>query len=137
VAPLFDPARAPDLLDAPDRDRWQQPARVVRALRLRPGDAVADIGAGSGYLLPHLSAAVGPAGRVYAQEIQDAFLPALRRHARALSNVRVVLGTADDPRLPAGGVDCFVLLTVYHEVQRPVAFLRRCTGTRGRAPASR
>ena len=124
VAPLFDPARAPDLLEEPGRDVWQQPARIVRALGLRPGNVVADIGSGSGYLLPHLSRAVGATGRVYAEEVQAEFLPALRRQAGTLPNVRVVLGTASDPRLPQSGVDCFVLLTVYHEVQQPVAFLR-------------
>lgn len=128
VAPLFDPELAPALLDEPGRDKWQQPQRIVRALRLRQGDVVADIGAGSGYLLPRLSRAVGASGRVYAQEIQGGFLPPLRRHARMLPNVRVVLGTADDPRLPPGGTDCFVLLTVYHEVQRPVAFLQTLRG---------
>jgi len=82
------------------------------------------VGAGSGYLLGHLSRVVGPTGVVYAEEIQRGFLPPLRRRARRLPNVRVILGTADDPRLPAASVDCFVLLTVYHEVERPVQFLR-------------
>src|SRR5688500_5429049 len=68
VAPLFDPALAHSLLEGPERDRWQQPERIVRALGLRPGDTVADVGAGSGYLLPYLSRAVGPTGTVYAEE---------------------------------------------------------------------
>lgn len=106
------------------RDRWQQPARLVRALSLRRGETVADIGSGSGYLLPHLSHAVGPRGTVFAEEIQADFLPALRRRARLLKNVRVVSGTAADPRLPRGRIGCFVLLTTYHEVQKPVEFLR-------------
>ncbi len=134
-APLFEPWRAPELLEGPDRDRWQQPARVVAALELQPGDTVADIGAGSGYLLPYLSRAVGPSGRVYAEEIQEAFLPALTRLARQLGNVRPVLGTDADPRLPSEGVDCLVLLTTFHEVADPVAFLRalrRCARTAGR-----
>jgi len=125
VAPLFSPALAPSLLETPARDRWQKPAQIVRALQLRPGGVVADIGSGSGYLLPYLSRAVGPKGIVYAEEIQEDFLPALQRRAAALGNVRVVQGLPDDPRLPAGTLDCFVLLTVYHEVQQPVAFLRK------------
>lgn len=123
ASPLFEPALAPELLDTPSRDRWQQPERLVRELRLQPGQTVADVGAGSGYLLPYLSRAVGPSGRVYAEEIQAGFLPALRRRATSLRNVHVVLGTADDPRLPAHSINCFVLLTVYHEVERPVPFL--------------
>lgn len=124
-SPLFDPSLAGALLEGPERDRWQQPDRIVRALGLQPGDTVADIGAGSGYLLPQLSRAVGPTGRVYAEEIQAEFLPALQRHAQTLRNVRVVMGTAEDPGLPARAVDCFILLTVYHEVEDPVALLRR------------
>jgi predicted methyltransferase len=124
AANLFEPERAPELLEGPARDRWQKPAQLVAALRLKPGEAVADIGAGSGYLLPHLSRAVGPAGTVYAEEIQEAFLPALRRHAERLGNICVALGTPDDPNLPPERVDCFVLLTVYHEIERPSVFLR-------------
>jgi predicted methyltransferase len=123
-SPLFEPAFAPTLLDSPERDRWQKPAEIVRALNLERGQIVADVGAGSGYLLPYLSRAVGPHGTVYAEEIQKEFLPKLRRKAKELKNIRVVMGAADDPRLPPGGIDCFVLLTVYHEVQQPVAFLR-------------
>ncbi|MFN3652798.1 MAG: class I SAM-dependent methyltransferase [Armatimonadota bacterium] len=124
ASPLFDPARAHALLDDPMRDGWQLPDRIAAALELAPGATVADLGAGSGYLLPHLSRAVGPTGTVLAEEIQPEYLPALRKHAERLGNVRVVLGTADDPRLPEGSVDCFTLLTVYHEVERPVPFLK-------------
>jgi predicted methyltransferase len=124
VSPLFDPSQAQTLLEAPDRDAWQKPDEIVAALNLQPGETVADIGAGSGYLISRLSRAVGASGTVYAQEIQKEFLPALQRRAKPLGNVRVILGTADDPRLPERSVDCFVLLTVYHEVQKPVEFLR-------------
>jgi ubiquinone/menaquinone biosynthesis C-methylase UbiE len=124
VSPLFEPSQAETLLEAPDRDAWQKPDEIVAALKLQPGETVADIGAGSGYLISRLSRAVGSRGTVYAQEIQQEFLPALERRAESLGNVRVILGTAEDPRLPEHSVDCFVLLTVYHEVQKPVAFLK-------------
>ncbi|MBV9469027.1 MAG: methyltransferase domain-containing protein [Abitibacteriaceae bacterium] len=124
VAPLFDPEMAASTLDTHERDRWQQPGRIVASLHLKPGNVVADVGAGSGYLMPYLSHAVGPHGIVYAEEIQKGFLPMLHRRARALGNVRIVEGTASDPHLPAHMVDCFVLLTVYHEVQQPIGFLK-------------
>ena len=124
VSPLFDPALAPSRLDTHERDRWQQPARIVDALRLKKGDAVADIGSGSGYLLPYLSRAVGPKGAVIAEEVQDGYLAPLRERAHRLPNVRVVMGTVDDPKLPMRAVDAFVLLTVYHEVDHPVDFLK-------------
>jgi len=91
---------------------------------LEAGETVADIGAGSGYLLPHLSRAVGRRGTVFAEEIQDEFLPSLGRRAKSLRNVRVVRGTAADPLLPSRNVRTFILLTVYHEVDHPVEFLR-------------
>jgi SAM-dependent methyltransferase len=122
-APLFDP-RSAERLEGPERDRYQQPARLVRALGLRPGETVADLGAGTGYLLPHLSRAVGPRGRVLAEEIQESFLAPLERRRRELGNVEVIHGTPEDPRLPAGSVDCFVMLTVYHEVRQPLTLLR-------------
>ena len=135
VSPLFEPSLAAQLLDDPKRDRWQQPGRIVQELQLKPGEVVADIGAGSGYLMPYLSRAVGPDGGVYAEEIQTEYLPTLQRRARALKNVQVVLGSAADPHLPRRGIDCYVLLTVYHEVQNPVAFLR--TLRAGARPGSR
>jgi SAM-dependent methyltransferase len=123
ASPLFNPQLAPKLLDDPKRDTWQKPEQIVRALRLQQGDVVADIGAGSGYLLPHLSRAVGPQGLVLAEEIQPEYFPALHRHAKRLKNVRVIRGTTHDPKL-IKKVNCFVLLTTYHEVENPVAFLK-------------
>lgn len=123
VAPLFDPAEAHAKLDSPERDKWQKPAQLVNALGLNEGDTVADIGAGSGYLLPYLGRAVGQTGKVYAEEIQEAYLLDLRKYGARLKNMEVILGDAADPGLPAK-MDMFVLLTVYHEVQQPVEFLK-------------
>lgn len=124
VAPPFDPHGA-EQLDGPERDRWQKAEVVVRTLRIRPGNRVADIGSGTGYLLPPLSRAVGPRGKVYAEEIQETFLADLERHRRRLGNVEVVHGTPEDPRLPAASVDLFVMLTVYHEVRQPGVLLKK------------
>ena len=81
------------MLEGPERDRWQKPAELVRKLKIRPGSTVADIGAGTGYLLPYLSPAVRPHGKVYAEEIQETFLANLERHRIRLRNVEVVRGT--------------------------------------------
>ncbi|MGH7887023.1 MAG: methyltransferase domain-containing protein, partial [Candidatus Binatia bacterium] len=52
-----------------NRDQWQQPDRVIATLKLRPGDQVADLGAGGGYFTFKLAKAVGPTGKVYAVDI--------------------------------------------------------------------
>lgn len=123
AGPLFPPEQA-WLLETRERDWWQKPAALVAVLSLRPGDAVADIGAGSGYMIPHLSRAVGPRGRVWAQEIQAGMVWRLKERARRFPNVRVVRGSALDPGLPPASVDVALLLTSYHEMSAPVAVLR-------------
>lgn len=69
VSPLFNPDHAAELLEGKQRDKWQLPQQLTASLRLQPGEIVADIGAGSGYLMPYLSKAVGARGSVFAEEI--------------------------------------------------------------------
>jgi len=121
-APLFRPADSA-VLDDPNRDAWQKPGEIVRTLGLHSGSLVADVGAGSGYLLPYLSRAVGRGGCVFAEEIQTEFIPLLEEKAAELGNVTVIRGKAVDPALPRP-VDAIVLLTVIHEVSEPVPLLR-------------
>jgi predicted methyltransferase len=121
---LFDPANA-WLLEQASRDAWQKPGALVAALGLRPGQAVADVGAGSGYMMPHLARAVGIGGRVYAEDVQDGMVRLLRARARHHPNVVVVRGEIADPCLPARSIDAALLLTSYHELRAPVALLAR------------
>jgi ubiquinone/menaquinone biosynthesis C-methylase UbiE len=111
----------------PDRDAADESGQVVRLLGVRPGMAVADIGAGSGYHTVRLSRVVGPAGRVYAQDVTEAYLDDVRREVtrRGLKNVQFVLGRPDDPRLPPKSVDRAILVHMYHEVSEPYALLWR------------
>lgn len=92
---------------------------------------VADIGAGSGYHTLRLSPAVGPTGTVYAEDIVEAYISGLRREAerRGLKNVRIVVGTPDDPKLPAKAIDRAVLVHMYHEVENPYALLWNLAGS--------
>lgn len=109
----------------PDRDAADESGQLIRGLDIRPGMAVADIGAGSGYHTLRLSPAVGPQGVVYAEDIVEAYVSGLRREAeaRGLKNVRIVVGTAEDPKLPAASVDRAVMVHMYHEVESPYALL--------------
>ena len=106
---------------------WQKPGAVVRALGLRRGQVIAEIGSGPGYFTPRLARAVGPSGHVYAVDPEPAVLDVLRRRlARTrLRNVTPVLNRDDDPCLPLGRCDLVLLINVYHHMHGGTAFLRR------------
>lgn len=109
----------------PDRDAADESGQLIRGLEIKPGMHVADIGAGSGYHTLRLSPAVGPNGVVYAEDIVETYLTGLRREAerRKLANVKIVVGTPDDPKLPKGQVDRAVMVHMYHEIESPYALL--------------
>jgi ubiquinone/menaquinone biosynthesis C-methylase UbiE len=109
-----------------DRDEEEQPKRAIDALNIPKGATVADIGAGSGYMTALLARQVGPAGKVYANDIQARMLDLLRRYIaqQKLTNVEPVLGAIDDPKLPAGAIDLALMVDVYHEFSEPQKMLR-------------
>src|SRR5262249_4269549 len=98
-----------------------QPARLVEILKLKPGEVVADVGAGSGYLSFRLAEKVGPTGKVLAVDIQPEMLAIIRQKMKdkGVTNVVPVLGAISDPKLPAAGVDMIILVDVYHELSHP------------------
>jgi predicted methyltransferase len=112
-------------LGSPTRDATQHPRELVQAMKLSAGITVADIGTGVGYMLPYLSPAVGPQGKVIAEDIFDDFLSQARARASHdhLDNVTFVKGTASDPRLPAGAVDVILALDSYHHYDYPEKML--------------
>jgi ubiquinone/menaquinone biosynthesis C-methylase UbiE len=113
-------------LERPEREAEEAPTRAVAALEVRPGQTVADVGAGSGYYTMLLSKAVGPGGRVYATDIQPEMLDLIRKKLESTrtSNVEVVLGTSTESRLPDRAIDLALMVDVYHELAQPQAFLR-------------
>ena len=117
--------RVAQTLIAPDRDAKQKPEDLVRAMAIQPGMVVADIGTGAGYMLPFLSRAVGPKGRVVAEDIQDDFLAKARTKAESdkLGNIRFIKGSETDPALPAAGVDVALALDSYHHYDYPEKML--------------
>lgn len=106
------------------RDGWQKPDQVVQALAIRPGESVADLGAGSGYFTLRLAKAAGPAGRVFAVDVDAADLEDLGRRARELgfSNVQPVLAGPADSGLPEGGADLVFLCNTYHHLADRVGY---------------
>jgi predicted methyltransferase len=124
-------------LTRPGRDAQQKPNDLVAAMELKPGMTVADIGTGGGYMLPFLSRAVGPRGRVLAEDIFDEFINKSKEKiaAEKLTNVEVVRGTEKDPSLPEGSVDVALALDSYHHYNYPqemLAGIRRALKPGGR-----
>ncbi len=114
-------------LERPERESEEATSRAVEALDLKPGMVVADVGAGSGYYTVRMARKVGPAGKVFATDIQVGMLDILKRRMsrEGVENVVPVLGAPDDPRLPAGAIDLALMVDVYHELAAPQVFVRR------------
>jgi protein-L-isoaspartate O-methyltransferase len=108
-------------LERPEREREEQPANLLKALKLKPGDAVADVGAGSGYHTFRMAPLVGPKGKVYAVDIQKEMLDIIRKRMKAakIEHVIPVLGAESDPKLPPDSCDLILLVDVYHEFSHP------------------
>src|SRR5580698_9391759 len=100
-------------LDNPNRDKSQKPEEIIAAMDIQVGMSVADIGTGTGYMLPFLSRAVGPKGYVVGEDIAQDFLDRARARITSenLSNTKLRLGTETDPNLPSG-VDIELVLDV-------------------------
>jgi predicted methyltransferase len=113
------------LIQAPDRDQWNKPDQIMDALGIAEGSVVADLGAGGGWFTIRLARRVGPNGIVYGEDIQPEMIEAIARRVQeeGLQNVRTVLGTPTDPRLPSR-VDTVLIMDVYHEMDDPVTVLK-------------
>ena len=122
-------------LESPDRARWQHPDRVVETLRLRPGMAIADVGAGTGYFTRRFAAAVTPGGRVLALDVLPAMLEELRRRAAGVENVETREVPPDDPGLTEQSFDVIFICNTGHHLPdrgRYYAKLRRALRPGGR-----
>lgn len=112
-------------LNDPARAERQKPRDIVDALDLKPGASVADVGTGTGFMLPYLSHAVGDSGHVIGEDIQSDFLDTAKMNVRLhrLNNIQFILGTDHDPKLPADTLEGVLVLDVYHHFDYPEAML--------------
>jgi len=116
-----------EMFERPERAETQKPEEVVAALKLLPGQTVADVGAGSGYFTFHLARAVGQDGRVLAADIEQGMLDAIqarRAHEEGGEVVSTILAELDNPNLPDAQVDMVLVVNTYHHIQSRVAYLR-------------
>jgi arsenite methyltransferase len=105
-------------LEDPTRDAYQKPEEVVKALNIREGEVIADIGAGSGYFTMRLARAVGDKGRVYAVDVSPDMVVHLNRRIRdlKLKNIATVLCAPDDPLLADASVDRIFICDTWHHI---------------------
>ena len=109
------------------REREEEPAKLLAALDVKPGQTVCDLGCGNGFYSLALAEQVGPKGQILAVDIQREMLQMLKERAKARSvpNIKTIKGKVDDPRLPAGEVDLVLLVDVYHEFSHPEEMLAK------------
>jgi ubiquinone/menaquinone biosynthesis C-methylase UbiE len=115
------------VFDDPKRDAWQQPDKVVAALRLEPGMVVADIGAGTGYFEKRLANAVGDTGAVIAVDIEPDMVRYLREraHREAMPTVEARQGAPDDPKLAPGTVDRVLIVDTWHHITDRLGYAKK------------
>ena len=113
--------RAAEWLERKERIKEEEPAKLIKALDVKEGMVIADVGAGSGYHTFLLSPLVGDKGKIIACDIQQEMLDLIEKKAKDknVKNIERVKGTETDPKLPKAGVDLILLVDVYHEFSHP------------------
>jgi ubiquinone/menaquinone biosynthesis C-methylase UbiE len=112
-------------LETEGREVYEKRLAIVETVGLKPGQAVADIGAGTGLFTRLFAARVGPQGRVYAVDIARTFVEGNLQRARAarLENVVGIVSTQADTRLEENSVDVVFICDAYHHFEDPKAML--------------
>jgi len=107
------------------REREEGVTKMREELRLKPGMAVCDMGAGNGYHTIPFAEAVGATGKVYAVDVQPEMIVMLNERAveKGITSIQTIIGEYHDPKLPINSCDLIVLVDVYHEFSHPVQML--------------
>jgi precorrin-6B methylase 2 len=108
-------------LEREEREREERTDMLLAALMLQPGNVVADIGAGTGYLSRRMAPAVMPGGKVWAVDVQPEMISLLQAGVKrsGLTQIEARLSAVDDVKLPASSVDLAIMVDVYHELAYP------------------
>jgi arsenite methyltransferase len=116
-----------DSMERAQRNEWQKPDEVVKALDLKPGDVVADVGAGSGYFTRRIAKVVAPDGKVYAVDVAADILGYLMERAdrEGLRNIVTIVSRPADPMLPSNSVDLVFFCDTTHHIDHRVEFYRK------------
>src|SRR4030095_15634269 len=120
-----DPKAYIGALEDPKRDAYQKPQEVLTALDIKPGEIIADIGAGSGYFTFRLARHVSERGTVYAVDVNPDMMLDINRAIRDIkvTNVFSILAGPDDPLLPVTSVDRFFFSDSWHHIENQTKYL--------------
>ena len=123
-------ARYLNKLEDPERAAWQMPDRVVEALGLHPGDVACDVGAGTGYLALRMAHAVGPAGTVYAIDVDQRMIEEIGKRIgeSGIENVHPILSGAGRGVLPPRRCRVILVVNAFHHFPDGAAYLKRLAG---------
>ena len=118
--------QAADWLERPEREEEERTDLLVDSLKFQPGEVVADIGCGSGFISRKIAKKITPGGFVYGVDIQPEMLEVLAKRMAMfrIDNVKPILGTNTDPKVPAASCDTMIMVDVYHEFDRPYEMIR-------------
>jgi predicted methyltransferase len=121
--PFEDPdvAKFVKTFEVESREIYARRKDILAACKLRPGMAVADVGAGTGLFTRLFAQEVGPDGKVYAVDIAPRFLDHIRKTCReaGLKNVEPVLCDQTSANLPANSIDLAFICDTYHHFEFP------------------
>jgi len=125
IAPTMS-ADGAEWLTRNSREQEEQPRLLLAALELKKGQQVCDFGCGNGYYSLEIARRIGLRGTVFAVDIQQEMLDLLAARAvpRGLDNVKPILATATDPKLPEENFDLVLMVDVYHELSHPEKVLK-------------
>jgi precorrin-6B methylase 2 len=126
IAHVMGPGGVP-WLERAERELEERPQMLIDALEIKPGQTIADLGAGSGYYSFRIAPLVGGQGKVLAIDVEPRMLRIVSERARRdrVPNVFTVLSTASDPNLPANSVDLLFMVDVYHELEFPLEMMQK------------
>lgn len=115
------------VFEDPERDAWQKPDEVIQTMKLKSGDVIADIGAGTGYFTRRFAVAVGPEGKAIGLDIEQSMIGYMNKDAKRLNLNNYVARRvkSDDPELAPASVDVVFLCDTYHHIEDRVNYFKR------------